>query len=83
VQPGSCSYARACRRYGQTGAGKTHTMMGAGSGAGFEDESLKGIIPRAVDAIFDTALRADSSMEYNIKVTPPHCASTVRCVSVP
>jgi len=33
--------------YGQTGCGKSHTMMGAP-----EDENLKGVIPRAFDHIF-------------------------------
>ena len=34
--------------YGQTGTGKTHTMVGK-----FEDNELKGIIPRSFDYMFD------------------------------
>ena len=35
--------------YGQTGSGKTHTMLGAGDGDG------RGIIPRAVQKVLETA----------------------------
>ncbi|CAG9466804.1 unnamed protein product [Pedinophyceae sp. YPF-701] len=38
--------------YGQTGAGKTHTMLGVP-----ESPSAKGIIPRAVEKILDSAQR--------------------------
>ena len=53
--------------YGQTGSGKTHTMMGP-AGAVELDEATSGLIPRAVSAIFDTALSADADAEFRIKV---------------
>jgi kinesin family member 5 len=34
-----------------------------------EDDSTRGVIPRAVDAIFAAALRADASMEFSIRVS--------------
>lgn len=53
--------------YGQTGSGKTHTMMGPSMS--IEDDGTRGIIPRAVDAIFAEALRADEAMEFSIKAS--------------
>jgi len=35
--------------YGQTGTGKTHTMVGD-----FKNEQNKGVIPRALEQIFET-----------------------------
>ncbi|CAE7906938.1 KLP1 [Symbiodinium sp. KB8] len=49
--------------YGQTGAGKTHTM----SGPDVDDDELKGIIPRVGDAFFNFAAEADESVEFAIK----------------
>lgn len=48
--------------YGQTGAGKTHTMEGVKS-----DPELKGLIPRMVGAIFDSVMAADESIEFTVK----------------
>ena len=44
--------------YGQTGAGKTHTMNGG--------EGSRGIIPRVFDSIFTFALSAEASVEFSI-----------------
>ena len=49
--------------YGQTGTGKTHTMEGE-----IDDPELKGIIPRAVEHIFET-LDARKETEYSVKVS--------------
>ena len=49
--------------YGQTGSGKTHTMEGD-----INDERAKGIIPRAVEALFDAVCEADESLEFTFKV---------------
>ena len=46
--------------YGQTGTGKTYTMIGS--------EKNKGIIPRAFDYIFES-VKQDSEHEYNIKIS--------------
>lgn len=51
--------------YGQTGSGKTYTMMGAD----IADDSSKGIIPRIVEQIFDSIARADSNIEFMVKVS--------------
>lgn len=40
--------------YGQTGTGKTHTMMGVP-----DSNDLKGIMPRSFDDIFE-CIKADS-----------------------
>ena len=48
--------------YGQTGSGKTYTMVG-----NFEDNELKGIIPRSFDYIFDE-IKKDKEHKYNIKI---------------
>ena len=44
--------------YGQTGAGKTHTMNG--------NDTSRGIIPRVVDSIFTHALSTEASVEFSI-----------------
>lgn len=51
--------------YGQTSSGKTYTM----EGYSHEDENLKGIIPRVMDAIFNLIMKASSDLEYQIKVS--------------
>ncbi|KAF2773273.1 kinesin [Teratosphaeria nubilosa] len=51
--------------YGQTGSGKTYTMMGAD----IADDASKGIIPRIVEQIFTSIERADSSIEFMVKVS--------------
>ena len=49
--------------YGQTGTGKTYTMVGE-----FSDEINKGIIPRAFDYIFEN-VKQDKEHKYNIKIS--------------
>lgn len=49
--------------YGQTGTGKTYTMVGD-----FEDKKNRGIIPRAFDYIFET-IPNDKEHKYNIMVS--------------
>ena len=49
--------------YGQTGTGKTYTMVGE-----FGDEINKGIIPRAFDYIFEN-VKQDKEYKYNIKIS--------------
>jgi kinesin family member 11 len=49
--------------YGQTGTGKTHTMEGD-----LKSDDNKGIIPRAVEHIFET-LNARKEMEYSVKIS--------------
>lgn len=55
--------------YGQTGTGKTHTMVGENSGEGctWQNDPLAGMIPRALSHLFDE-LRI-SKMEYNVRVS--------------
>ncbi|KAB5547991.1 hypothetical protein DKX38_011397 [Salix brachista] len=57
--------------YGQTGTGKTYTMEGeckrAKSGPNGELPSEAGVIPRAVQQIFDTL--ESQNAEYSVKVT--------------
>merc|ERR1719473_1759888 len=48
--------------YGQTGAGKTFTMMGAD-----DPPELKGITPRTIEAVFD-AMEAESG-RFDFKAT--------------
>ncbi|KAJ3344743.1 hypothetical protein HDU91_000128, partial [Kappamyces sp. JEL0680] len=50
--------------YGQTGAGKTHTMMGD-----VESPSLKGLTPRIVERIFDMIVNSSSDLEFTVKVS--------------
>jgi len=49
--------------YGQTGTGKTYTMVGD-----FENEIYKGIIPRSIDYIF-SQIKKDKEHKYNISVS--------------
>lgn len=52
--------------YGQTGTGKTYTMVGE-----FEDNKLKGIIPRAFDYIFEKVKQTqqgDKSSKYSVSI---------------
>lgn len=52
--------------YGQTGTGKTYTMVGE-----FEDNKLKGIIPRAFDYIFEKVRQSqqgDKSSKYSVSI---------------
>lgn len=50
--------------YGQTGSGKTFTMEGE-----IHDDERKGIIPRAVEALFDGVAEADENIEFTFKVS--------------
>eukprot|EP01032_Pedospumella_encystans_P014533 gene14533-16682_t len=50
--------------YGQSGTGKTHTMEGD-----LKSHENKGIIPRAVDALFEGVTEADENMEFTFKVS--------------
>lgn len=49
--------------YGQTGAGKSYTMMGD-----MEDAQNKGIIPRIVEQLFAAFQTAPQHMEFTVKV---------------
>lgn len=51
--------------YGQTGAGKSYTMMGAD----IDDDVAKGIIPRIVEQIFASILASPSNIEYTVRVS--------------
>ncbi|KAF2116415.1 P-loop containing nucleoside triphosphate hydrolase protein [Lophiotrema nucula] len=51
--------------YGQTGAGKSYTMMGSD----MDDEEGKGIIPRIVEQIFASMLASPSNIEYTVRVS--------------
>ena len=53
--------------YGQTSSGKTHTMSGPGGLA--VDPKMRGIIPRAVDAIFDYCSEAEETLEFSVQVS--------------
>jgi kinesin family member 5 len=49
----------------QTSSGKTHTM----EGPDIYNEKLRGIIPRAVEGIFKGVSKAETSIEFSLKVT--------------
>lgn len=51
--------------YGQTGAGKSYTMMGTG----IEDPEGRGIIPRIVEQIFTSILASPGTIEYTVRVS--------------
>jgi kinesin family protein 5 len=51
--------------YGQTGAGKSYTMMGTS----IDDEEGKGIIPRIVEQIFASIMASPSTIEYTVRVS--------------
>ncbi|KAL9191567.1 hypothetical protein ACHAXT_001273 [Thalassiosira profunda] len=50
--------------YGQTGAGKTHTLEGAG-----DEPSLRGITPNAFEHIFDTVALASTTDKYLVRAS--------------
>lgn len=50
--------------YGQTGSGKTYTMEGL-----ISDPDLKGIIPRMMDALFESLVKASESTEFTLRVS--------------
>ena len=51
--------------YGQTGAGKSYTMMGSD----IEDEKSRGIIPRIVEQMFTSILQSPGNIEYTVRVS--------------
>lgn len=51
--------------YGQTGAGKSYTMMGSD----IDDPETKGIIPRIVEQIFASILASPGNIEYTVRVS--------------
>jgi kinesin family protein 5 len=51
--------------YGQTGAGKSYTMMGTD----MNDEEGRGVIPRIVEQIFASILASPSTIEYTVRVS--------------
>ncbi|KAF9881875.1 kinesin heavy chain [Colletotrichum karsti] len=51
--------------YGQTGAGKSYTMMGSS----IEDETGRGVIPRIVEQIFTSIMSSPSTIEYTVRVS--------------
>ena len=51
--------------YGQTGSGKTYTMMGPD----VESDSLRGVIPRISNHIFDSILNSSSNLEFTVNVS--------------
>ncbi|KAJ4371368.1 Kinesin heavy chain [Neocucurbitaria cava] len=51
--------------YGQTGAGKSYTMMGSD----IDDDVGKGVIPRIVQQIFASILASPSNIEYTVRVS--------------
>lgn len=51
--------------YGQTGAGKSYTMMGSS----IDDEVGRGVIPRIVEQIFASIMSSPSTIEYTVRVS--------------
>lgn len=51
--------------YGQTGAGKSYTMMGTD----MDDEVGRGVIPRIVEQIFASILASPGTIEYTVRVS--------------
>ena len=60
VQSVLCGYNASILAYGQTGTGKTHTMVG-------EEGENKGIIPRALEDVLD-AVHTDPEFSYTINI---------------
>lgn len=50
--------------YGQTGAGKSYTMMGSD----IDDDELRGIIPRIVEQMFASIQASPGNIEYTVQV---------------
>ncbi|KAK4966045.1 hypothetical protein LTR66_012070, partial [Elasticomyces elasticus] len=59
--------------YGQTGAGKSYTMMGAGDRLSETSDPAapdnRGIIPRIVEQIFASIMASESNIEYTVRVS--------------
>ncbi|QUC20210.1 uncharacterized protein UV8b_04451 [Ustilaginoidea virens] len=51
--------------YGQTGAGKSYTMMGTN----IDDEAGRGVIPRIVEQIFASIMSSPGTIEYTVRVS--------------
>ncbi|KAK3391011.1 P-loop containing nucleoside triphosphate hydrolase protein [Podospora didyma] len=51
--------------YGQTGAGKSYTMMGTN----IDDDEGRGVIPRIVEQIFASILSSAANIEYTVRVS--------------
>lgn len=51
--------------YGQTGAGKSYTMMGTS----IEDEEGKGVTPRIIEQIFSSIMASPGTIEYTVRVS--------------
>ncbi|RYP75716.1 hypothetical protein DL771_002203 [Monosporascus sp. 5C6A] len=51
--------------YGQTGAGKSYTMMGTS----IEDEEGKGVTPRIIEQIFSSIMSSPPTIEYTVRVS--------------
>lgn len=51
--------------YGQTGAGKSYTMMGSS----IDDEENRGVIPRIVEQIFASIMSSPPTIEYTVRVS--------------
>ncbi|KAL6712255.1 Kinesin heavy chain [Coniothyrium glycines] len=51
--------------YGQTGAGKSYTMMGSD----IDDDVGKGVIPRIIEQIFASIMASPSNIEYTVRVS--------------
>lgn len=49
--------------YGQTGAGKSFTMMGD-----MDDQEYKGVIPRISEQIFDAIMTSSSTIEFTVGI---------------
>ncbi|RAL66856.1 hypothetical protein DID88_007638 [Monilinia fructigena] len=51
--------------YGQTGAGKSYTMMGTN----LDNDDGRGVIPRIVEQIFASILSSPGTIEYTVRVS--------------
>lgn len=51
--------------YGQTGAGKSYTMMGSD----VDDDEGRGVTPRIVEQIFTSILASPGTIEYTVRVS--------------
>ncbi|KAL1901987.1 Kinesin heavy chain [Sporothrix stenoceras] len=51
--------------YGQTGAGKSYTMMGTS----IDDGEGRGVIPRIIEQIFASILASPATIEYTVRVS--------------
>lgn len=51
--------------YGQTGAGKSYTMMGTS----IEDDEGKGVTPRIIEQIFSSIMSSPPTIEYTVRVS--------------